>query len=77
MPKLRGMRAVVQFLRQFAEPRAAPPTQSLHGFADGSSGCQGTSSLPAPVRLSVAAFLLLFCEAAQRSADPELRRSDR
>ena len=26
MPELRGMRAVVQFLQQSAEPCAAPPT---------------------------------------------------
>ena len=44
MPELCGMRAVVQFLRQSAEPCAAPSTS--HGFADGSSGCQGTGSFP-------------------------------
>ena len=34
-PELRGIRAVVQFLRQSAEPCAAPPTSPFHGFDDG------------------------------------------
>ena len=44
MPELRGMRAVVQFLQQSAEPLRSTADQSLHGFADGASGCQGTGS---------------------------------
>ena len=37
--------------------------ESLHGFADGSSGCQGARSFPA-------LFICLCSEAAQSFADP-------
>ena len=56
MPELRGMRAVVQFPRH-------PADQSLHGFADGTSGCHGTCSLPA---LFVCLRLRLPCYSARR-----------
>ena len=56
------MRAVVQFLRQSAEPCAAAD-QSLHGFADGASGCWGTRS---PPTLFVCRRLRLPCCSAQR-----------
>ena len=66
MPELRGMRAVVQFLWQPAEPCAAPPTSP---FMDLLIDSQGTGSLPA-LFVSAAASSLLFSEAAQNSADP-------
>ena len=49
MPELRGIRALVPFFQQSAEPCAAPPTSPFifHGFADGFSGCQSAGSFPA------------------------------
>ena len=62
MLELRAMRAALQFLRQSAEPCGATD-QSLHGFADGSSSCQGTGSLPA---LFVCLWLHPSCCSAKR-----------
>ena len=58
MPKLRGKRAAVRLLRQ-----SAAADQSLHGFADGASGCQGTGS---PPTLFVCLRLRPPCCSAQR-----------
>ena len=63
MPELRGMRAVVQFFRQSAEPCAAPPTSPFMALDDGASSCQGTGSLPA---LFVRLRLRPPCCSAQR-----------
>ena len=66
MPELRGMRAVVQFPRQSAEPRGSTADHSLHGFADRASGCQGTGSLPA---LFVCLRLRLSCCSVERGPE--------
>ena len=64
------VRAVVQFLRQsLLSPCAAPPTSPFMALL--------TGSLPALFVCLWLRPLLLFCEAAQSSADRELRGSDR
>ena len=76
MPKLRGMRAVVQFLRQSAESCVAPPTSPFMALLMDPWAVRAQARSRA-VRLSVAAPLLLVCEAVQSPADPGLWRSDR
>ena len=63
MPELRGMRAVVQSSVTVSRTLRSAAHESLHGFADGSSGCEGTGSLPA---LFVCMWLRLPCCSANR-----------
>ena len=64
MPQLRGIIAVVQFLRQSAEPCAAPPTSPFMALLTEPRAVQH-KLVSRAVHLSVAAPFLLFCEAPQ------------
>ena len=74
MPELRGMRAVVQFLRQSAEPCAAPPTSPFMTLLMDPLAVKAHSHA---VRPSAPASSLLFCAAARSSADPGPGQSER
>ena len=69
-PELRGMRAVVQFLRQSAEPRAAPPTSPFMALVMDPRAVKAQARFP---RCSS----VCGCAAVQSSDDPGPWRSDR
>ena len=66
MPKLRGMRAVVQFLRQFAEPRAAPPTSPFMALLTDPRAVKAQARFPRPF---VSLWLHSSCCSARRPRD--------